>query len=173
MTAQPRNSVAALMSVLVAIVMWMVAIIGLIFIAYTAYGLFAYMNGIPLDSLNIQISEDDHGVAKLASGLLGGLVAIPGIIYVCIQLRRILSTLAGGDPFVPENAGRLTRIALAILVIQVLRYVIVLGVGFAFPDAEITIRLDLITWASVAALFILAQVFREGTRLRDEEKMTI
>jgi len=25
----------------------------------------------------------------------------------------------------------------------------------------------------VAALFILSQVFREGTRLRDEEKMTI
>jgi hypothetical protein len=30
-----------------------------------------------------------------------------------------------------------------------------------------------ILWISVAALFVLSQVFREGTRLRDEEKMTI
>lgn len=173
MTEPPRNSVAAVMSVLVAIVMWMVAIIGVVFIGYTAYGLFAHLNGVPLDSLNIEISDGTDGLATLTSGLLGGLVIIPAIIYVCFQLRRILSTLASGDPFVPENASRLTRIAFAILVIQVLRYAIAIGVGIGFPDAEVTLRVDLITWASVAALFILAQVFREGTRLRDEEKMTI
>ena len=173
MTSQSRNSVASFMSVLVTIVMWFAAITGVIFISYSAYGLFAYFSGIPLDSLNIEVAEDNNGVAKLISGLLGGIVAIPGIIYVCVQLRRILSTLAKGDPFVPENAGRLTRIAMAILVMQVLKYVVVVCLGMIFSDAEVTLRLDLITWASVAALFILAQVFREGTRLRDEEKMTI
>jgi hypothetical protein len=46
-------------------------------------------------------------------------------------------------------------------------------VGLVVDGTRIQLSFDLIAWASVAALFILSQVFREGTRLRDEEKMTI
>jgi hypothetical protein len=54
-----------------------------------------------------------------------------------------------------------------------LRIAVALVVGFSFDHARLGFNFDLIPWASVAALFILSQVFREGTRLRDEEKMTI
>jgi hypothetical protein len=156
------------MNVLVAIVMWMSAIIGLAVLAFTGIGIVSLLSGASLENVSIDVPP-----SELVTAFLGALVIFPGIIYICIQLRRILSTLACGDPFVPENASRLTKVAVAILVMQILRYVIAIGVGLLIEEADVTIKFELMTLASVAALFVLAQVFREGTRLRDEEKMTI
>ena len=36
-----------------------------------------------------------------------------------------------------------------------------------------SININLAVWGAVIVLLILAQVFKEGTRLREEEKMTI
>ena len=124
MSKQARNSMAAVMTVLVTIVMWMTAIIGVVFLASVGAAIFAFHNGGSIDALNVSVTDGTESLPALVAGLIGGLVVIPAIIYVCIQTK--------------------------------------LG-----------LNLDLIAWASVAALFILSQVFREGTRLRDEEKMTI
>ncbi len=100
----------------------------------------------------------------------------PGIIYVCVQLRRILSTLAAGDPFVPQNGPRLTRIAIAIALVELGRYLTVILLNSFVDlgtDQPLRLSINLAAWAAVVALFILAQVFREGSRLREEEKMTI
>lgn len=164
---------AAIMTVLVTIVMWMTAIIGVIFIASLGAAIVAHQNGGSLDALKISVTDDTDSLPVLIAGLIGGIVVIPAIIYVCVQLRRILATLAEGDPFVPENAARLTRVAATIAVTQLLRIAVALVVHFNFANAKVGLNFDLIAWASVAALFILSQVFREGTRLRDEEKMTI
>lgn len=173
MSKQARNSMAAIMTVLVTIVMWMTAIIGLIFLASVGAAIIAHQNGGSLDTLNISVTDGTESLPALIAGLVGGLVAIPAIIYVCIQLRRILATLAEGDPFVPQNASRLTRVAATIAITQFLRIAVALVILMNFDNTTVGLNLDLIAWASVAALFILSQVFREGTRLRDEEKMTI
>jgi hypothetical protein len=173
MSKQARNSMAAIMTVLVTIVMWMTAIIGLVFLASVGAAIFAFHNGGSIDALNVSVTDGTDSLPALVAGLIGGLVVIPAIVYVCIQLRRILATLAEGDPFVPENASRLTRVAAAIAITQLLRIAVALIIGLSFDQTKLDFNLDLIAWASVAALFILSQVFREGTRLRDEEKMTI
>lgn len=173
MSKQARNSMAAIMTVLVTIVMWMTAIIGTVFLASVSAAILAYHNGGSIDALNISVTDGTDSLPALVAGLIGGLVVIPAIIYVCIQLRRILATLAQGDPFVPENAVRLTRVAATIAITQLLRIAVALVIGLNFDQTKIDFNLDLIAWASVAALFILSQVFREGTRLRDAEKMTI
>ncbi|MEQ8322339.1 MAG: DUF2975 domain-containing protein [Rhodospirillales bacterium] len=173
MSKQARNSMAAVMTVLVTIVMWMTAIIGVVFLASVGAAIFAFHNGGSIDALNVSVTDGTESLPALVAGLIGGLVVIPAIIYVCIQLRRILATLAEGDPFVPENAARLTRVAATIAITQLLRIAVALVIGLSFDQTKLGLNLDLIAWASVAALFILSQVFREGTRLRDEEKMTI
>lgn len=173
MSKQARNSMAAMMTVLVTIVIWMTAIIGVVFLASVSAAIYAHHNGGSIDALNISVTDATDSLPALIAGLIGGLIVIPAIIYVCVLLRRILATLADGDPFVPENANRLSRVAATIAVTQLLRIAVALVVGFSFDKAKIGFNLDLIPWASVAALFILSQVFREGTRLRDEEKMTI
>jgi hypothetical protein len=105
------------------------------------------------------------------------LAMAPGVIFICDQLRRILATLIAGDPFVPGNASRLARIAGAIAAMELARYAI--GVlAFLLLQAEPDYappRLvpNFAAWVGVVVLLVLAQVFSEGTRLREDQKMTI
>ncbi|WP_241764216.1 MULTISPECIES: DUF2975 domain-containing protein [Hyphomonas] len=173
MSTNAGNSMAAVMTVLVTIVMWMTALIGAIVILAGGVELISILSGTPISIGAIKIDDHDITLQELSAGLLGALVVVVAVIFVCLELRKILATLTAGDPFVPENAVRLTRIAIAIAVTQLLRYAIAIVVGLVVDGTRIQLSFDLIAWASVAALFILSQVFREGTRLRDEEKMTI
>jgi hypothetical protein len=107
---------------------------------------------------------------------VGIVVFAAGIAYVCSQLRRILSTLAEGDPFVPENGPRLTRIAMAIAAIEIIRTLATLIIDATVDLGDhyvASISFNLTVWGAVVVLFVLAQVFREGARLREEQKMTI
>lgn len=105
------------------------------------------------------------------------LAMAPGVIFICDQLRRILATLIAGDPFVPGNAGRLARIAGAIAAMELARYAISLLALFLLRgESDYTpprLMPNLAAWVGVVVLLVLAQVFSEGTRLREEEKMTI
>ena len=111
------------------------------------------------------------------SVLLLAITALLGMLIYFLQLLwRIIGSVGEGDPFVPENAGRLSRIGIAIAAMELLRLAVVVFVS-AVPklvgDEAPRLSTQFILWISVAALFVLSQVFREGTRLRDEEKMTI
>ena len=164
---------AAIMTVLVTIVMWMTALIGSLVVIAGLIELVSILSGNPVSIGAIKVDGHEITAPELIAGLAGALVVIAVVVFVCLELRKILATLAAGDPFVPENAARLTRIAIAIAVTQLLRYVIAIIAGLAVDGMRVELSIDFIAWASVAALFILSQVFREGTRLRDEEKMTI
>jgi len=173
MTGKTRNSMAAIMTVLVTVVMWMTAAIGAIVLLAGGIELISMLSGNPISIGAIKVDDHDITVPELVAGLIGVLVVVVAVVFVSLELRKILATLAEGDPFVPENAARLTRIAIAIAITQLMRYVIAIVMGLVVRGASVELSVDLIAWASVAALFILSQVFREGTRLRDEEKMTI
>ena len=76
----------------------------------------------------------------------------------------------------PENGPRLTRIAFAIALIEIARTAATIIISALVDVGEgyrPTISINLALWGAVVVLFVLAQVFREGTRLREEEKMTI
>ena len=90
-------------------------------------------------------------------------------------MRRIFHTLATGDPFHPTNVSRLKQIGLILAVVT----------GGAWIGQTLVARLargemdppslfDLVTPAfSVLVVFVLAEVFREGARLRRESELTI
>ncbi|MEL6754632.1 MAG: DUF2975 domain-containing protein [Pseudomonadota bacterium] len=176
MTSRPRNSMAAILSVLMTVVIWFTAIIGAVVFLLLVIGLIASLNAGAL-SLPGGDAVADLSPLNFVFTLATVAVILPGIVYVSLQLRRILNTLAEGDPFVPENAQRLTRIALTLAVMEAASIVFVLCMrSFIPPEDAIsrpTLGINFVVWAAVAALFILSQVFREGTRLREEEKMTI
>ncbi|MEO0815771.1 MAG: DUF2975 domain-containing protein [Pseudomonadota bacterium] len=176
MTSSPRNSMAAALSVLMTVVIWLTAIVGSLVFVLLLIGLFASLNSGAL-SLPGGDAVADISSLNFVFTLATIAVILPGIVYVCVQLRRILTTLAEGDPFVPENAQRLTRIALALGVMEIASIVFVLCMRGFIPAEDAISRpalgINFVVWAAVAALFILSQVFREGTRLREEEKMTI
>ena len=113
-----------------------------------------------------------------------GAIGLAALIFIIDRLRKIFRTLTSGDPFVPENVNHLRMIALGIGFYQVLNYVSFGVISLIFTllghrvegGARVVvgeIEFNLGVWFAVLALLVLAEVFREGTRLRDEQKLTI
>jgi hypothetical protein len=92
------------------------------------------------------------------------------------HMDRIVGTVAEGDPFVPVNASRLQAMGWLTLAINTVFVVVKVVVNLGpraqqRPDGDFTFTLGGILLALV--LFVLARVFREGTRMRDELEGTV
>lgn len=174
MTTRPENSMAAVLSTVMSVVIWLAVIFGTLFFILIGMGLAASLNGGEMAIPGGDVYAEDMPAGQLVGALAALAVMLPGLVYICIQLRRILSTLAAGDPFVPENAPRLSRIAIALAIMELARYATVLILRASFDlGGDLRLAPSLAAWASVVALLVLSQVFREGTRLREDQKMTI
>jgi hypothetical protein len=172
--SEPRkNSMAAIISFLLRVIFWLTVAVGLIILLLLTLGTIGSLNGGELKLPGAQLIAEGVPVGEFIGALVGALIFFTGFAYVISQLRRILDTLADGDPFVPENTPRLTRIALAIGLIEVVRNAAAIAIDGILSMGGVTLRIDISVWGAVIVLLILAQVFKEGTRLREEEKMTI
>lgn len=175
--SEPRkNSMAAFLSTVVTVIFWLAIVLGGFLFIILSIGLLGSLNGGEIDLPLVEARADGVPAGRLVAALVGLVVFAPGIAYICSKLRQILSTLAAGDPFVPENAPRLTCIAIAIGLIEVIRMcsVLVLAATVDLGEGYVAnININLAVWGAIIVLLILAQVFKEGTRLREEEKMTI
>ena len=120
---------AEIMTVLVTVAMWIVGAMGVIGIPVLAIGLMASLSGGSTEVSGIKALADGVMPGQLVIGLVGLAVIVPGVIFICLQLRRILLTLADGDPFVPENARRLSRVGIAIAAMELIRIVTVMVVS--------------------------------------------
>lgn len=102
-----------------------------------------------------------------------------GLVYRFAGLvRSIIDTVADGDPFVPENARRLTEMGWLALAGQViafgvmaLAFLLTLGFPQAEPQGEVSFSLNGVIL--VIILFILARVFRQGAAMRDDLEGTV
>ena len=105
------------------------------------------------------------------------LIGLPGfpIVHLVLQrLRAIVQSVRDRDPFVAENSERLRFMAWAMLVWQLL--------GLAFwglarlwsPETEhVESSFSIMGWVTVLLLFVLAQVFEAGTRMRQDLEGTV
>lgn len=108
-----------------------------------------------------------------AGGLFAAGLYMAGVLIIVGTLRRIFMTLTAGDPFHPDNVGRLRLIGGMLAALEVGRYV-VWGVGAWMPWVKrVDSNFSLTAWFSVLVVFVLAEVFREGARLRREAELTI
>ncbi len=99
-------------------------------------------------------------------------LAIPLAASVHVLLTRALemvATVSSGDPFVPANAARLKTIAWCLLIIQLLglSFGVMAGLMNA-AGSSIDWEFSLTGWISVLLVFVLARVFEEGARMREE-----
>jgi hypothetical protein len=118
--------------------------------------------------------------ARLVMGLRAiavlGLATIPLNHVVLKRLLAIVETVRGGDPFVATNASRLQAIAWALLGLQV--FSVVIGViAKAVSSPAHPLKLDagfsVTGWLAVLLTFLLARVFAEGARMRDDLEGTV
>jgi len=113
-------------------------------------------------------------VPMMAAAVFGLTVYLGGILVIVERLRRIFQTLTAGDPFHPDNLRRLRVIGLILAGLEVGRYVFWGGLALMAPGLNKSDGgLNLTTWFSVLVIFVLAEVFREGARLRREAELTI
>jgi hypothetical protein len=105
--------------------------------------------------------------------LLAYELSVAGVLVIVHRLRQIFSTLTAGDPFHPANVNRLRLIGLMLAALELGRY-LVWGVSRLAPVVrEVKPNFSLTAWFSVLVVFVLAEVFREGARLRREAELTI
>lgn len=105
-----------------------------------------------------------------------GVLIIAGYHRVLIRLRAIVDTVSDGNPFVARNAARLRDIAWTVVAVEGLT----LAVGLIGPKllpsgtwVQAGPGIHVLIWIAILLLFVLAQVFTEGTRMRDELDGTV
>ncbi len=122
--------------------------------------------------------EGDVTPGRLAA--LGVAFAVYGMLYlgaliaILSGLRKVFATLTAGDPFQPENIPRLRLIGFVLAGMELARYA--LGALLLAIAPVLTWDIDgfnITVWFSVLVVFVLAEVFREGARLRREAELTI
>jgi hypothetical protein len=105
-----------------------------------------------------------------------GLVAVPLNLAVLKRLVAMVQTVRAGDPFVAANANRLQAIAWFLLGQQMLSLVIGL-IANSVSTPEHPLDLDAgfspSGWLAVILTFVLARVFAEGTRMREDLEGTV
>ena len=115
----------------------------------------------------------DNGPA-IVSALISAVLYLAGILTIVGSLRRIFMTLTAGDPFHPDNVARLRLIGLMLAALELGRYAFWGFSVWLVPDLQkVEPSLSLTAWFSVLVVFVLAEVFREGARLRREAELTI
>jgi len=179
-SATGRGSISSFLKLAVDVA-WVVscALLGFICIvaALVAYTL---VSGQPTF---IEVEQASHSAPRdLAAWALVGAIQCIGVMMVCGWLRGFFETLVQRDPFVPENARRLSLIGAALAGMEAAGMLAATGIrlGFALLDPSteaggsgLEIRLNVSVWFAVLTLLVLAQVFREGAAMREEQKMTI
>jgi hypothetical protein len=119
-----------------------------------------------------------------ADRLVMGLRVIAALGLACVPVNRIIlnrllalvDTVRDGNPFVASNAQRLQIIAWALLALQVVSMVIggiARSVSIPGHPLHLEAGFSLTGWLAVLLTFLLARVFAEGARMRDELEGTI
>ncbi|MEQ1817910.1 MAG: DUF2975 domain-containing protein [Terricaulis sp.] len=197
MKALGRDSVASIIRIGLNVVwgvLWFLAVcLGLAAIGYGAFLALSASGAIGPDVLtgdnhlringeNVQFGDiAGYTWPVLVPAFLIGAVAIGGSLMIVWRLRRLFDSFSSGEPFRRENANHLRAIWMIMLAIEVSRYVL-LGLTTVLmaathtqlaESAEFEMRVDLSTWGSILILIVLAEVFREGARLKEEQELTI
>jgi hypothetical protein len=105
-----------------------------------------------------------------------GITAVPFSAVVLTRLLAIVDTVTAGDPFVRENAARLKTIARAVLGLELTHLLVGAVAAAAFSTGQpidIGWRFSLTRWLAVLLAFVLARVFEQGARMREDLEGTV
>ncbi|MGQ0588502.1 MAG: DUF2975 domain-containing protein [Sphingosinicella sp.] len=130
-----------------------------------------------ISALHLSPSPDtERLIWGLRAVAMLGLVTIPINHLILTRLLAMIETVRVGDPFVAANAKRLQAIAWALLALQLLGGAIwLIGRTISTPahPVDLDTSFSVNGWLAVLLTFMLARVFAEGTRMRDDLEGTV
>ncbi len=160
------------LNVLLTVIWWAGWAFMIIFTLVSLYTILAFFG---IESVKKSFEVTTPFMALISS--ISVVIVASVFLIIVKQLRQICDTLVTGDPFVPENANRLRVIWIAAAAGEILRLVATFIISWVGKTAEGTpieaTDLRVYVWFMVLALIILAEVFREGARMRQEAKLTV
>ncbi len=121
-----------------------------------------------------RVSLPAHG-PMLAGAVMAYDAYVAVLLFIVERVRRIFATLIAGDPFHPNNVARLRAIGFSLAGLELINYCTSLVAAWAFHAHTRSSRFPFnpTVWFAVLVVFVLAEVFREGARLRSEAELTI
>jgi len=115
-------------------------------------------------------------VAGMRGIMVIGIASTPITWVVFSRLLRIVESVRTGEPFTVDNAGRLRTVAWALFGLELL-HICVVAIASAISTKELPLHIsgdfDVTGWLAILLLFVLAQVFLEGTRIREDLEGTV
>ena len=120
--------------------------------------------------------DTDRLIIAMQAMVVVGIVSVPLHYAVLKRLLAIVATVRAGDPFLADNAQRLQVIAWLLVALQLLSMVVG-GLARSVSTPAHPINVDagfsINGWLAVLLTFLLARVFAEGTRMRDDLEGTV
>ena len=174
-----KNKLAGFLSVILRII-YIISLVAMVALGIASVVMFfavpleGVLNRIPGFSLNLSdfVMSDFVDVAK---------AFITTIMFVVVSrcLMVVLQTISDGTPFESDNADRFSIIAKVVVYAEIAKVAIVpfSGLIALLLDIEYgdggAISLNLTNFLGAGIALVLAEVFREGARLREEQELTV
>lgn len=120
--------------------------------------------------------ENDRLLLGMRAVAVLGLISVPLHLILLRRLLAIVESVRIGDPFHGENASRLQTIAWTLLGLQLLGLCVAVIAKVVTTEAHpfrVSAGFSTGGWLAVILLFVLARVFSEGARMRDELEGTV
>lgn len=175
MTPERSNRPLALSRTVLRALIKLNVIIGILIFALLIASLIA--GGWVMRALGAIPSPDPD---RLLFGMRGimvvGILAVPVVHLIYSRLLAIVETASAGEPFVVINAERLLTIAWAIVGLEIMHVAVVVlanGVVVGTEKVDIGGKFSVTPWLTILLLFVLARVFDQGARMRDELSGTV
>lgn len=134
-----------------------------------------------LDSVEGSLAIPTASRTVIAANAAALLVILAFVIFVLGQLRAVLRTLIHANPFVPANATRIRSLGLAVIAGEFMGSAIVFAENYYAKTHVVVPGLTFDAWPQLSLMtigygliiLVIAEVFRAGTRLDEEQSLTI
>ncbi|OYX55202.1 MAG: hypothetical protein B7Y86_14045 [Brevundimonas subvibrioides] len=103
---------------------------------------------------------------------LAAFVATLSTWWILNRLRRMFLAVNQGDAFERANVGRLQGVGLGLIGVQISAFILAWTVPEGIID-DLDYSVDLGAWLGILIVFMLAEVFRQGAAMRDDQQMTV
>ncbi len=122
------------------------------------------------------LSENDNDVRPLLlnerATYLAAFIATLSTWWILNRLRRMFLAVNRGDAFERANVGRLQGVGLGLIGVQVSAAILALTIPEGIIS-DLDYQVDLGAWLGILIVFMLAEVFRQGATMRDDQQMTV
>ena len=113
------------------------------------------------------------GLAALTGVMCSGLAYLVALLIILTALRQLFASLSRGEVFDRSNGKRLRSVGFGLIAVELITWFASALDPIIGEEERWSAPLNPTGWFAIAVVFVLAEVFREGARLRRQSELTI